>query len=599
MLHAVSASGGRNQRLLLGTLLFLVGALLLSSLWRSVSPTFREGTYRLAGEERHFTLPLRVRSPAPGLEIRLGADLPAWHPWRYHVFVHGCLEELSVNEVQVREGVPFCDSALGRAVDLSPYLRPGHQEVALRVRNVEAPRAVHLVNMRASRTDPLLLAFTAAFLMLVVAYGVFVVSCLDLGAHARKLACLVLLGVVVRVLYVSATPHVIRAYDWPGHLEYLRYVAEHLRLPPAQFGSETYQPPLYYALAALVANTDVLLGRSFEWILDDLQVGSLLLSLVTLVAGLIVGGILFSGRRQRNEHLIFAGVLATFPGLVSFASRLSNDVLYQLVAFLFLVVLLRWWRSGQAWDWGLLSVAMGAGLLTKSNALLLLPIALLCLVLRRGESWKRKLRFLTLALVIVAILAGWFLVLRFAIEGEASIVGNIQRIDQGQRVGTSLKHLLLFHPLRILRFPYNDSWEEAAGRAYFLEYLFRSAYFGGFSYGPRMLGIASLLLIAGMVLLPMMVWGLWQDLRRPQQYSIPLLLTTAVSFAGHVAYRVIYPLSINQDFRFSVLLVLPLTYYLVRGIQSFRGPLRDLAWSAAILHVTLSAAFVVTLYAYS
>src|SRR3954467_902907 len=41
-------------------------------------------------------------------------------------------------------------------------------------------------------------------------------------------------------------------YDYPAHHQYVRYLLEHGRLPPYALNFSTYQPPLFYALAALI-----------------------------------------------------------------------------------------------------------------------------------------------------------------------------------------------------------------------------------------------------------------------------------------------------------------------------------------------------------
>ena len=49
---------------------------------------------------------------------------------------------------------------------------------------------------------------------------------------------------------VVQTPPSIRQHDVEGHREYVDFVSTHVGLPAVQQGWETWQPPLYYFLAA-------------------------------------------------------------------------------------------------------------------------------------------------------------------------------------------------------------------------------------------------------------------------------------------------------------------------------------------------------------
>src|SRR5204863_8583698 len=67
----------------------------------------------------------------------------------------------------------------------------------------------------------------------------------------------ILLGLLLRILYLSYTPYSVRTSDvleYGGHWDSIKYVANHVRLPaPNMEGSwEYHQPPLYYIFAAIV-----------------------------------------------------------------------------------------------------------------------------------------------------------------------------------------------------------------------------------------------------------------------------------------------------------------------------------------------------------
>jgi hypothetical protein len=55
---------------------------------------------------------------------------------------------------------------------------------------------------------------------------------------------------LVILCYNQVTVPFTHGYDWPGHLAYLHYVAEHWRVPPPEASAQFFNPPLYYFAAA-------------------------------------------------------------------------------------------------------------------------------------------------------------------------------------------------------------------------------------------------------------------------------------------------------------------------------------------------------------
>lgn len=564
---------------------------LLSVSWRALRVTPRIGdAFCQFGESKPepCMIPLRVRSDAPNLTIRFSLDAPERHPKRYHLTFAGCLQELRVNGIDLKEGVPFCDDGMGRVLDLSSALHKGENTLMARIDHGSEDVIIHRFGMRPARTDPLILGTTALLLTLLIIVGLFAVFLV--APKWRSIGVIFLFGVLLRLLYVIATPYSTRAYDWQGHVQYLQYMAEHLRIPPAQFGWETYQPPLFYFLSALFLKAGMAL--------ESLQVFTLLLSLGAFVLSLWIASLLFSPQRQKVLFLLSVLLLATWPSTIFFASRLSNDALYHLLNLAFLAFLLRFYLGRQKRDWYFASVLIGLSMLTKSSALLLLPIAYLTLLFMRPPPWSEKGKHILHSLGIVAVIAGWFLVRRFLFEGETSLVGNIERLDPFSRVTTSLSDFLTFNPLRILQCPFPVDLSDICGRSRFFEYFFRTMILGGFSFGEKFFPLSMLLLTAGMAFIPLMVFGLVREIRS-RAFNVPLCIALAVLLLGHIGYRILYPYSMNQDFRFSMLLLIPLTYYLVKGIDALQGWARDLAMSVITSFSLVSSLFIVTVYLFS
>jgi len=597
-----SESGSRRAiGLRVGTVLFLASLFALHLAWQHVTPDFDEVRLRdESGDLGEFPLPFRWPTRSPTLDVSLAAELHDLRSSLYRFDLRGCLESLEVNGVEVGEpelrGCSAGESG-ARAADLSSLLRTGRNTLELRIRRplVGGAFTVHTLDVRPSTRDPFVLSLTAALVALICVYGVFVARRVSVRA---EVVAVVVGGVVARALYAIGTGLSARSYDWHGHLVYVSYVAEKLSIPPAQAAWETYQPPLYYALAGAWVRLGSALGRSPGRIFqEDLPTFSFSLSVAALVAGVWAGTLLFPSRAQRRCLLLYGGALAVLPGLVFFSARVSNDTLYHFLAFLFLALLLRFWQLGRTRDWLALSGVTALALLTKSHSILFVPIAFGCLLVRNGTAVRRKAALAGISVLIIAVMVGWLWVLRFVMEDEQSIVGNVHRFSESMAIEFSPRDFVVFNPLEVVRHPFVDDRVAATRPTLFWEYLFRTAHFGAFRPSDLALvdEMGRALLVLSMMLLVPMALGLWRHARLGSP-GFPLCVTTFTLLGAHLAYRFVYPFSFNQDFRFSVLLAVPLSYYTVVGTRELRGRLRLVAELGVASFIAVSAALLVAIY---
>jgi hypothetical protein len=472
----------------------LVGSLLLTLLCWNTLPSLGRGTFRIDdGVPQPLDLPLTVREKARVLEITVPLHVSLLHRGRILLKPDDCIEDLAVNGATVTDpSARFCDYENGRVLDLSPWLRTGSNQLRVTVRNSGGPSGLDVV----PRQDPFFWSFGAALVIVAGLGAARLLRLLHAGKEQMALLCVFLGGSVLRVLYMLQTPAGRRGYDSQGHLAYIRYLAEHWHLPPAHGGWEFYQPPLYYLLTAPLVRLDTIRSASQTEILFHLQTVSLLLSVITLGVALWVVHMLFAPS-QRKEMILCGSLLSVFSGLVLFASRINNDVLVQLTSFLALALLIRFWKRPRTGDWIALSACIALGMLAKSNALVLLGLALVSLLFRRGIGLQKKLVLGALSIAAVVVVAGWFVVPRFLEARQASrfLVGNTDSLEADLRVPNSLDAFFGFHPLDMLEHPYNKTWDDSAGREFVWEFFLRSSLFGEFDFGEKLLPLSRLLLV--------------------------------------------------------------------------------------------------------
>jgi hypothetical protein len=162
---------------------------------------------------------------------------------------------------------------------------------------------------------------------------------------------------------------------------------------------EWHQPPLYYAIEAIVSGGGI---RAMRFL--SLLMGAGCIVLIYRLALLLLP-------EDPEVALLASAVAALTPGHIAITSTVNNDVLLELLFSTSLFLLVSAMRSGlNGWRAGWLGVAVGAALMTKSTALLLLPVVLLGLILlrRSGEPTSDLIRNALWFVGVVLVLTGWW-----------------------------------------------------------------------------------------------------------------------------------------------------------------------------------------------
>lgn len=376
--------------------------------------------------------------------------------------------------------------------------------------------------------------------------------------RSAGLLTILALGALLRMLYAVSTPYWVHAYDWQGHHQYIRFIFENGHLPAATFGWETFQPPLFYVVCAAWLKYTAFLEFGY----GSLQIISIAMSIMTLITGLWIGTMIF----QKNDTgaLLFGLLIAVFPGLIVLSSQITNDGLLTLLLFILIGLLLRWQESKRTIDILSASAVLGLALLTKSTALLILPVLVLSILTATNVPRKHKAALMAGAIMIVMIIAGWFFVLRFGIEKQTSIVGNETGTHELITVPLVLRDFVTFNPIMVMLFPLTDDLTTPR-REILFEHLLKTAHFGHHYVVPKRL--ASVLLLTGCFMLVMMLIGV----RSKHVLGRMMLLSMcAVLIIGIVLHRFHTPSVANEDFRFIVPVIIPIFAFAVHAATESR-----------------------------
>lgn len=252
--------------------------------------------------------------------------------------------------------------------------------------------------------------------------------------QARGLLALVVLCYLALALWYALAMPPGSGPDESAHARYIAHLAEHRRLPVFDAAGpgpdyEFHQPPLYYALAL---PSRLFAGRGEVAAERAARIVTVLLAAPLLPLTYVLA------RRLAPERLwvapAAAAVVAFLPMRVSLAASVSNDALCEVFAAAALVLILGHVRDGAAFGQGerdsppgvramaLAGVMIGLGVLTKSVAVLLLPMAWAGAALAAREAggyqWRRLASGVAWATGAFAVVAGWWLVRNRILYGD-------------------------------------------------------------------------------------------------------------------------------------------------------------------------------------
>ena len=559
-------------------LLLILGCVLVWSLSTVLLPRFGEATYRFEGQEEQIgALPLFPKAESEFMEIRIPVEIPLLLPTTFLIKPDDCLEELSVNDEVVDDPlIPYCDYGNGKPIDLTRWLKRGTNILQATVRDHGGDAGINVTVLRTS-----LLPLTGSVILIaLVCWYICSLSKAWKGKRRRMaLATVLMVGVALRILYAASTPYYVRGHDTDAHIDYIEYMTEHGRIPPAIEGWEYHQPPLYYAASALVWSAGKQIDLSEGQILTVLSGISLLLSLLTLALGIWIGAMLWPEEKSSNILAVYGSMIAALPSLIFLGSRIGNDVLAQPLSFLALAFLVRFWLRGNLRFWYLSVAVIALGFLAKASAVLLMPPIFLAMLLLPKRPLRERFLHVLVGTLMIVCLTGWLPVQRLIIEKDTTkslTFGNLG-MHGGLKIPTGIRNFTTFIPSEILRQPSNNPWEDKYRRTYFWEYFFRAAFFGEFGF-ESLSFIARYVLFFAMLLLPLGAYGLIAMGQENLLRLSPVIASGGMLLFGSLAYRVAFPYAPNQYFRFSVLLIVPIATLIASSVAELPKDIKHLGY---------------------
>lgn len=223
----------------------------------------------------------------------------------------------------------------------------------------------------------------------------------------------------------------IGAPDERQHTNYVRHLVREKSFPVFEPDSpdlyETYQshqPPLYYLVASPAEMAFGGSETSEMWGLRFVNV---------ILGGLVIWGIFVGMKRLTASAAVgFASAATTafLPMFLALSAAVSNDMALYLVAVgVMNVIALAWEQGWHLKNCLLLGALLGLGILTKTTAVILIPVAVYGLWAKR--EYRPKLPHVLAMVGLVALIALPWLLRNQSLYGDPLAIGAFQKASVG------------------------------------------------------------------------------------------------------------------------------------------------------------------------
>jgi len=244
------------------------------------------------------------------------------------------------------------------------------------------------------------------------------------------------------------------APDEPAHFEYVRYLVKERRLPAQKEGwlSEAHQPPLYYAIAALVSSVAdfddptgaIRLNPKFVWgghgaehnaalhgtaetfPYRGIALAAHLSRLASVLSGAVTVFFTYALAKEifpnkKYLALLAAALVAFNPQFLFISGVVNPDSMVTMWSTIALWQMVRLLKKPLSWKgWMLLGLLIGLAVLSKSSAftLGLMAAGVLLITARRQRSWSLLWKGALATGGAFAVVSGWWFVQNQLLYGD-------------------------------------------------------------------------------------------------------------------------------------------------------------------------------------
>ena len=467
-----------------------------------------------------------------------------------------CLNKIKVGtQIFYTDTIPgHCNYVNGFSISSADFLREKQEEetdLTFFLKNNGGPGGISIALQSAS------VFFFGYLTITFFIFGVLLFCLLHRFKIPTPFAFAIVIATLLHGIYALNTPHTVRAHDVEGHVNYIKYVAEELKIPADNDCWTCYQPPVYYTAMApiwTIANfSHIDSTKAIQW-------ASVILSFLLMTFGFVCFRSFLTGK------ILWAATLLWLFCPIGFliAPRIGNDQFFFAAHALTLMGVMLYANNKSSKFLLLAAISCWISFWSKSTGSV--TVAIWCIGFVVGyvtrDSWKMKKSEYAAIIIMLFLFAGMILRLFFGKE----IVGNAESLHSGLAISAAPINLLVFDVLDFLKTTYTSAWNDEGGRQFFINYMAKTSLFGEFTLTRTPFGIwcATLLNLSAFVLAIYAFVGFWKH-----KFSKATLILTAqgiLFFAAMAFLRIKIPYACSSDFRYVMPMLLSFIPFVSMGI---------------------------------
>ncbi|NII83191.1 hypothetical protein FHT21_002236 [Pedobacter sp. SG908] len=364
------------------------------------------------------------------------------------------------------------------------------------------------------------------------------------------------------------------SYDVEAHVQYIQYMIDTGHSPNPAGGWLFYHPSFYYrAVAGFWAIASYGRHLNFEEFLKISQAFTLTVFIVYCYLCIMTINLVFrmqmdSRERQLNNSHRFAVLLfLLWPVNAIFSGRIGNDIFFDLFYAMAFYWMVKWWYSQNLKNYFLILIFSSLAVWAKTNGLILIGASAILLICGffihyrrkpiRGIYYKQAL-LLTLAISVILCLSVPDKLMRLRSDPDTPlIVSNATGLGDELRVENNFNAFLTFNPVKFVKRPYTSALNPALGRDNFWHFLLKTSILGEFQETSTLLKVsASMLSLSLLLLMPLFFMGIFSAIKNVRIF-LPVIISVLCLIGSMIVFRLNYPFSCSNDFRYIFPAVLP------------------------------------------
>lgn len=255
-----------------------------------------------------------------------------------------------------------------------------------------------------------------------------------------------------------------------------------------------------------------------------------------------------------------------------FSVRIGNDIFFDLLFSMSFYFLVKWWLSPADKYLTLALLCAALDVWTKSNGFILFGIIGICLLGKSAFENQRKQHLSRMTLFAVCFIITLFFSFHHKIKkinhdpNARILVDNANFIGSEMHVETTFSNFLTFNPVKFIDIPFTNALDDSKGRQNFWFFLFKTSLFSEFPYNfHALILLAKTISFLFLVLLMYSLWGLTAAFKRIGDY-LPIVTAILTMIGSMILFRVYYPFSCSNDFRYIFPAILPFSLLIGIGL---------------------------------